>query len=201
MLFATPGGKSRTSCYPTCQLPFSLLISFCGCSEVSVAMSCPAHAHRVLPGSHSPRWSSHKPSPAALRAVCWCFCAVPPEDPAQLKRDTRYLLCSSLPLPAPPFMSAMSTSLQKLGKASDVCRLVGCLFVKCPCVSCQMDRKGLLLSPRSAAPCCPRVSHLPGTHCCSLSLQVHCIYLNPSQLSFLQPLETWRARLILGLPV
>lgn len=85
----------------------------------------------------------------------------------------RILLSSSLPLPALPYLSVMSTSLQKLGKTSDVCRLAYSLFVKSPCVSCQMDRKGLLPPPGSAAPCCPQVSHLPGTHCCSLCLQVH----------------------------
>lgn len=35
-----------------------------------MTISCPVHAHRALPGSHSPHWVSHKPSPAMLRAVC-----------------------------------------------------------------------------------------------------------------------------------
>lgn len=141
---------------------------------------------------------------SGLFAWCsWCFSAVLPEDPAQLKRDMRYLLlCSSLPLPALPFLSVVSTSLQRLGKTSDVFRLVCSLFIKSPCVSCQMDRKGLLPLPMVCCTLLP--SGQPSTrHPLLLSLpsSSHYIYLNPIQLLLLQPLETWGSRVILGLPV
>lgn len=161
---------------------------------MSLAISCPVHARRALPGSHSPHQFSHKPNPAMLRAVCLVqlvlLCCAS-KDPAQLKRDTRCLLCSSLPLPALPFLSLMSTSLQKLGKTPDVCRLVCFLFLERPCVSCQMDRKGLLPLPMVCCSLLPS-GQLSTRHSLLLSLpsNSHCIYLYLNQLLVLQPLET-----------
>lgn len=157
--------------------------------------------HSQAPTAHA--GSATKPNPAMLRAVCLVqlvlLCCTS-EDPAQLKRDMRSLLCPSLPLPALPFLSLMSTSLQKLGKTSDVCRLVCFLLLECPCVSCQMDRKGLLPLPMVCCSLLP--SSQPSTRHPLLSLpsSSHCIYLKHNQLLFLQPLEI-RVQGFLGLPI
>lgn len=130
---------------------------------VILPASCPAHCSSVFVGAVKCLWPwaalPRLPQPTlaqpcraqgclqlvllccASRGCCW----------AQEGHEAPLVALFSAS-PHTPIMSAMSASLQKLGKASDVCRLVCCLFVKSPCVSCQMDRKGLLLSPRSLHP-------------------------------------------------
>lgn len=161
------------------------------------SISChqlPCPHSRALPGSHSPPWFNHKPNPAMLRAVCLVHlgllcCTSRGSCSAQEGPEVPPVVLFSAS-PCTPILVCNVYITAETGK-NIRCVQAGLVFLKSPCVSCQMDRRGLLPLPMVCCTLLP--SGQPSTrHPLLLSLpsSSHCICLDPSQLLFLQPLET-----------